>query len=111
MSGGRCRVDKTTWYAHLHKGHDNKGENGRDGRGFFLNVHKKREAEKFAADYWLNDRMPGATRTFIDLIEHFAWMDPFIVNPSERWPTDWRDFGKYKALFEARPAEQTPLHT
>lgn len=111
MSGGRCRVDKTTWYAHLHKGHDNVGANGREGRGFFLNVKLKREAEKFAADFWVNDRWPGATRTFIELIDRFAWMTPFITNPAECWPDDWRNFAKYKALFEARPPELTPAHT
>jgi hypothetical protein len=33
MTGGRCRVDKTTWYAHLHKGKDNVGADGRPGAG------------------------------------------------------------------------------
>lgn len=111
MSGGRCRIDKTTWYAHLHKGKDNVGADGRQGRGFFLDVRRKRASEAFAADFWLNDRWPGATRTFVQFVERFQWLLDRVPDPREQWPADWRDFEKHRGAFLARPADQIPAHT
>jgi len=111
MSGGRCVINKKTWYAHYHKGPNALHTfDGRSGRGFFLNVKRKRESEKFATDYWMNDRMPGAAMTFVQFAERFQ---PLLsrLTGGERWPEDWRDFEKHKAAFNARPAELTPAHT
>lgn len=111
MSGGRCVVNKKTFYCHLHKGNNNLHTiDGREGRGFFLNVRRKRASEKYATDYWLNDRMPNAQRTFVQFIERFSDLLD-LLTPPDRWPEDWRDFEKHKAAFEARPAELTPAHT
>lgn len=96
MTGGRCLINKRTWYAHLHKG-------AAEGRGFWLSLDGKRRSERFATDFWLNDRWPGATRTFASFIEHF-W-------PLPGWPDDWRDFDKYRQQFESRTADQIPAHT
>jgi hypothetical protein len=30
--------------------------------------------------------MPGATRTFVSLIEQFEWTNDLILDPNERWP-------------------------
>lgn len=111
MTGGRCRIDKTTWYAHLHKGRDNVGADGRPGRGFFLNVRRKRDSEAFAADFWLRDRWPGATRTFVAFVEQFDWLLARVTGPKEAWPADWRDFETHRRAFESRPADQIPAHT
>jgi glycosyltransferase involved in cell wall biosynthesis len=111
MSGGRCVINKNTWYGHYHKGQNNLHTiDGREGRGFFLNVHKKRSSEKYATDYWLNDQMPNAQRTFVQFIERFSDLLE-LLTPPDRWPDDWRDFETHKAAFKARPVEQTPAHT
>lgn len=83
MSGGKCLVNKDTWYGHLHKG-------ATHGRGFYLSLHGKRNSETYSADYWLNDRFPLATRKWKWYIEHF-W-------PVLGWPEDWED-PKYKEDF------------
>jgi len=111
MSGGRCVINKHTWYAHLHKGNNALHTlDGREGRGFFLNVYRKRSAEKFAADYWLNDRLPQAQMTFVQFVERFLPLLDFVQG-GERWPDDWREFARYQAAFETRPPDQIPVHT
>lgn len=111
MSGGRCVINKRTWYAHYHKGPNALHTvDGRSGRGFFLNVHRKRASEKFATDYWVYDRMPGAVLTFTQFVERFDWLLAYLGGGPDAWPSDWRDVEKHRAAFEARPAEQTPVH-
>lgn len=116
MTGGECRIDKRTWYAHLHKGRDNRGastEFSAGNRGFFLSNDRKRNAEVYAADFWLNDRWPGASRTFRSLIEEFL---PLIdrlgtVKPDFAWPYNWRHLEQYRQAFYAREAAALPAHT
>ena len=122
MTGGRCVINKHTWYAHLHKGRA-------EGRGFFLDLRGKRRSEKYNTDFWLNDRWPGATWTFVQFIEHFwplldrlQWQAcpgdarcgvqaPHAPHQfGDRWPDDWRNFEKYRLEFEARPPEAIPAH-
>lgn len=111
MSGGRCVINKRTWYAHYHKGKNALHTiDGREGRGFFLNLRLKRDSEKFATDYWLHDRMPGAAITFAQFVERFSDLLTHVQG-ADRWPEDWHDFAKHRAAFEARPAELTPAHT
>jgi glycosyltransferase involved in cell wall biosynthesis len=111
MSGGRCVIVKDTWYAHYHKGKNALHTlDGREGRGFFLNVYRKRDSEKFATDFWLNDRWPGATMTFLQFVERFSDLLGHVQG-GDRWPEDWHDFAKHKAAFESRPAEAIPAHT
>jgi glycosyltransferase involved in cell wall biosynthesis len=93
ISGGRCVINKRTWYAHLHKGSST-------GRGFYLSIKRKRASEAYAADYWTNDRWPAATRTWKWFIEKF-W-DSLIG-----WPADWEDPRHRKAFFER---EVIPAH-
>lgn len=104
MTGGRCVINKKTWYCHLHKGKD-------QGRGFYLSLNRKRNSERYATDYWLNDRWPGATRTFVSLIEQFEPQIMRLTDPKYAWPADWRDFAKHKEAFESRPPEAIPAHT
>jgi glycosyltransferase involved in cell wall biosynthesis len=103
MTGGRCVINKKTWYAHLHKGKE-------QGRGFYLSLNRKRQSERFAADFWLNDRQPGATRTFVSLVEQFWPLLSRMKDPKYAWPADWRDFAAHKQQFENRPPEAIPAH-
>lgn len=97
LSGGRILINKNTWYAHLHKASST-------GRGFYLSLHKKRRSEAYAADYWLNDRWPQATRKFAWLIEHF-WEAAELS--SHGWPEDWQD-PKHQEAFLNRA--EVPAH-
>lgn len=108
-SGGKVVVNKRTWYAHLHKGNNNLHTiDGRDGRGFFLDVRFKRRSEAYATDYWMNDKLPGAKRTFAQFMDIFAWMLPWIPD-ADKWPADWQN-PKYRIDFLNRPPEAIPAH-
>lgn len=76
LGGGALKVNKKTWYAHLHKG-------SRYGR-FYAFPGGTREASNWSAEHWLNDREPG-------MIHTFAWFidEKFPGMPS--WPMDWKD--------------------
>src|SRR3990167_2971285 len=93
ITGGRCVITKSTFGAHWHKGKDSVGADGRQGRGFRLDLREKRRAEAFYTDYWINNRYPGATRTFDSLIEQF-WplLAKWLTDPRYSWPDDWRDW-------------------
>jgi glycosyltransferase involved in cell wall biosynthesis len=97
LSGGRCLVNKNTWYGHLHKA-------STTGRGFYLSLHRKRKSEAYAADYWLNDRWPPATRTFAWLVDHF-WDSALLARHG--WPDDWQD-PRHENAFYNRP--EVPAH-
>lgn len=76
LSGGKCMVNKRTWYAHLHKGN-------RYGRGYFLSSRRMKEQRVFHIDYWMHDRWPAAKYKLEWLIDRF-W-------PIPTWPEDWQD--------------------
>ena len=109
-TGRRCLIDKTTWYAHLHKGKDNVGADGRVGRGFYLSMDRKRKSEAYATDFWVGNRWPGSTVTFVQFIERVQWLIDRIVDAKDQWPADWRDFEKHRREFESRPADRIPVH-
>jgi len=85
-AGGQMKRDKSTWYAHLHKGR-------RHGRGYFVHKRKMQAINLWSADYWMNDRWehPLKTRGIREFVEHF-W-------PIPGWPEDWDD-PKYQEEFE-----------
>jgi glycosyltransferase involved in cell wall biosynthesis len=83
LSGGKCMVNKRTWYAHLHKGN-------RYGRGYFLNAKHMKQLRIFHIDYWMEDRWPKAIHKMEWLVEKF-W-------PIPTWPEDWQD-PKYREAF------------
>jgi hypothetical protein len=76
LGGGAVKVNKKTWYAHLHKGN-------RYGR-FYSMPSGTAEASNWSAEHWLNDREPG-------MIHDFAWFidEKFPGMPS--WPMDWKE--------------------
>ena len=110
MRGWRCIINKKTYYCHAHKGRDNVGADGRIGRGFYLDLRKKRTSEAYSTDYWLNDRCPGATRTFVSLIEQFWPLISRMEDPRYAWPDNWRDFEGNRLRFENRTPEKIPAH-
>jgi len=83
LSGGKCMVNKRTWYAHLHKGN-------RYGRGYFLSSAAMKRQRLFHIDYWMHDRWSRAKHKLAWLVERF-W-------PIPTWPDDWQD-PKYEKEF------------
>lgn len=73
LGGGQMKVNKRTWYAHLHKGKTY-------GRGYFISRGEQTDGTVFARDYWMNDRWESRTRDLRWLVERF-W-------PVPGWPTD-----------------------
>src|SRR3972149_2414412 len=74
LSGGQVKVNKKTWYAHLHKGRIY-------GRGYHLTKQEQTRGAVYCTDYWMHDRWPQRTRNLSWLIEYF-W-------PVPGWPLDW----------------------
>jgi GT2 family glycosyltransferase len=81
LSGGRCVVNKNTWYAHLYKTDDNKPGAETHGRGYKLDLHAMRKTERAGNKYWMLDQWPKAKKPMKWLIEKF-W-------PIPGWPPDW----------------------
>lgn len=75
LSGGRCVVNKTTWYAHLHKG-------TKHGRGYKLPEQWLKQGRNQAMKWIRNSAWPKQTMPFSWLVEKF-W-------PVPGWPQDWR---------------------
>jgi len=76
LSGGRCVVNKKTWYAHLHKG-------GEYGRGYFLAKNPMERQRIFHKDFWMHNKWHKQTRTMEWLIDKFM--------PIPGYPLDWKD--------------------
>jgi len=75
LSGGKCMVNKNTWYAHLHK--------GSRGRGYFLNAKHMKRQRAFHIDFWMHDKWPKAIHKMEWLVDRFS--------PIPTWPEDWQD--------------------
>ena len=76
LSGGKCMVNKKTWYAHLHKGRQY-------GRGYFLSARAMERQREFHMNYWLNNKWPKQIYPVEWLIERFM--------PMPGWPENWRE--------------------
>ena len=76
LSGGQVKINKKTWYAHLHKGKQY-------GRMYFIDKRDFRPGRKHHIKYWMHNLWPQQTRKFEWLVEHF-W-------PVPTWPEDWKD--------------------
>jgi len=89
LSGGRCIVNKNTWYAHLHKGTRGKGY------GFSTEQYKQFSKDKekgrvYAINYWLSTK---------DFKYDFGWLiDKFMPLPN--WPTNWRETIKEDSKYD-----------
>jgi len=82
LSGGRCVVNKNTWYAHMHK---NERELDERGRSWKLSWEAMRATGRFQTWYWMHDKWPQATRKMKWFVEHF-W-------PIPSWPANWEEDG------------------
>jgi len=71
LSGGRCRIVKTTWYAHLHKGRAHR-------RAFARHKNPWAEAVEWSTKYWLADQWPARIHDFAWAYEKFG--------PLPGWP-------------------------
>lgn len=76
LGGGAVKVNKKTWYAHLHKGRTH-------GRMYKMPGGTV-EASNWSAEHWLNNREPG-------MVHDFAWLidEKFPDMPS--WDKDWKE--------------------
>jgi|2_EtaG_2_1085320.scaffolds.fasta_scaffold00145_38 glycosyltransferase involved in cell wall biosynthesis len=88
MGGGEFKVNKKTWYSHLHKGKTGK-------KYGFSNVQYRRHGEYkergrlFCIDFWINDKTNAnwgpekRKRTFKWFFEEFG--------PFPGWPDNWEE--------------------
>jgi glycosyltransferase involved in cell wall biosynthesis len=83
LGGGRCVVNKKTWYAHLHKGK-------KYGTGYPFSTKSWQEfkadmefGRRACLDIWLNNKWEGRVHDWEWLIDKF-W-------PVPHWPDDWRE--------------------
>lgn len=76
LGGGQVKVNKRTWYAHLHKGRTY-------GRGYKVSRSSWHKGCFYSADTWLNNKWSGRIHDMGWLIEKF-W-------PVPTWPENWRD--------------------
>jgi len=83
LSGGRCIINKRTWYAHLHKGNQH-------GRGYRLFTHHLVKSQIYSTDIWMNNKWSGQVRPLKWLIERENWW------PLEMWPDDWDNPERWK---------------
>ena len=74
MMGGRCVVNKNTWYAHWHK---------TISQNYGLSKQQKSETQRFSTWVWMNDKWPKAAKKMSDFVEKFY--------PIPSWPGDWRE--------------------
>lgn len=73
LGGGAMKVNKKTWYAHLHKGK-------KYGRMYFISSQEQDAGANFAMRYWMLDRWAERKRDLRWLIEKFS--------PVPTWPSD-----------------------
>ncbi len=76
LGGGAMKVNKKTWYAHLHKGN-------RYGRMYQFPGGTV-DASSWSADYWLNNKWE-------DRKHDFAWFIDTKFPGMPSWPSDWKE--------------------
>lgn len=69
--GGECKVNKNTWYAHLHKG-------AKYGRMYWMSREEGRRSYAYAYQHWVVENRAF----FQSMIERFM--------PMPNWPENWR---------------------
>ena len=70
LGGGEVKVNKKTWYAHLHKNHQSY-KDGKFNRDYKQGSQWKKNW-RWATDHWLNDREPDMIHKLSWLVEKFA---------------------------------------
>jgi hypothetical protein len=71
-NGGEVKINKNTWYAHLHKGQ-------KYGRMYWMSREENRKSYAYSYSQWM-----GVHKDFfISLLERFA--------PMPAWPPNWKE--------------------
>lgn len=79
LGGGALKVNKKTWYAHLHKGKQY-------GRMYHVDREENKsmiDGTNWSAEYWMNNRWPDRIHDIDWLINKF-W-------PVPTWPENWKE--------------------
>lgn len=77
LSGGAVKINKKTWYAHLHKGKTY-------GRGYSIGKTELYDGNAYSVEYWMNDRWEKAKYTMEWFVnEKFPDMPTWIPNWKE----------------------------
>ncbi len=82
LGGGEVKVNKRTWYAHLHKGKTYGTGYGFSNKQWAAWKEEKEKSRLFTIDHWMHDRWPERAHDLQWLIDRF-W-------PVPGWPEDWR---------------------
>ena len=77
LGGGAVKVNKKTYYAHLHKGKQY-------GRGYHMNEKGVIAGHNYAAHHWVNNEEPG-------MAHKFAWFIDEKFPNMPTWPLDWKE--------------------
>lgn len=80
LSGGALKVNKKTWYAHLHKGKQH-------GRMYHVSRQWSKEmidGTNWSADFWMNNRWEKRTRDF-------SWLIDEMFPDMPTWPKNWKE--------------------
>jgi len=88
LGGGRCVVNKKTWYSHCHKGKTWR-------RGYFISQPKMILGTEWSAYNWCYNQWPKRVADFEWIIEKFS--------PVPTWPDNWQDL-----LAAKKPATPPP---
>lgn len=80
LGGGEVKVNKKTWYCHLHKGKQY-------GRMYHMDNHEVVEGHRYSARHWMNNEEPGMIHPISWLVEKF-WPLP---GWDKIWLEDWED--------------------
>jgi len=72
MNGGKCKVDKNTWYAHLHKGK-------KYGRMYWMSRDENRQSYAYSWNKWMHENQEF----------FFGFLEKFMPMPG--WPKDWKE--------------------
>jgi len=79
LAGGKCMVNKNTWYAHLHQ-QGNK-------RGYHMDKAQENKSYDIAARYFVGDKWddtwPEKKMTFEQFVDKFM--------PMPTWPDNWKE--------------------
>lgn len=90
LGGGEIKVNKKTWYAHLHKGKQY-------GRMYHQDGNEIVKGHNYSAWHWMTDEEPGMIHSFEWLIRKF-WPMP---SWPESWMNDWQTMlGVWKKLWK-----------
>lgn len=78
LGGGAVKVNKRTWYAHLHKGKTY-------GRGYSFPHGERDTYSRAGAEYWMRNRWEGQVHPLSWLIEKFWPVPTWPADALERW--------------------------